>query len=234
MNQQKRVVSKIYRKKTLENLNRKITYLGSHFEQDAIDYLNARLLICTLVFLGIFFFLKHGHFLAPLLTIGIYLLWEYLFLDIPIKRRAKKLETEAIFFFEVLELTLETSPSMKSAIELTATNIDSELAREFEKTLSDVKMGKSFTESLEAMKERIPSDAINNIILSLTEASIFGNNITATLRNQLDYLRESKLLETKAEITKLPTKISVISVIFFLPIMLLIVLSPVLVTFLLG
>ena len=95
-------------------------------------------------------------------------------------------------------------------------------------------MGKSFTESLEDMKERIPSDAINNIILSLTESSIFGNNITATLRNQLDYLRETKLLETKAEITKLPTKISVISVIFFLPIMLLIILSPVLVEFLLG
>jgi len=230
----KRIVSRIYRKKTLENLSKKITKLGEHFKQDAIDYLNARLLICLLVFLGVFFFLKNGHFLAPILTIVIYCTWEYFFLDLPMQKRAKKLETEAIFFFEVLELTLEASPSIKSAIELTATNIDSELAREFKKTLADVQMGKSFTESLEDMKERIPSDAINNIILSLTESSIFGNNITATLRNQLDYLRETKLLETKAEITKLPTKISVISVIFFLPIMLLIILSPVLVEFLLG
>lgn len=231
---QKRVVSKIYRKKTLENVSRKITYLGSHFKQDATSYLNARLLVCVLVFLGIFFFFKNGHILAPILTACIYLVWEYIFLDIPIKRRAKKLEREAIFFFEVLELTLESSPSMKSAIELTAANIDSELAHEFQRTLSDVQMGKSFAESLEAMKERIPSDSINNIILSLTEASIFGNNITATLRNQLDYLRESRMLETKAEINKLPTKISVISVIFFLPIMLLIILSPVLIEFLLG
>lgn len=230
----KRLVSRIYRKKTLENLSRKITLLGSHFKQDAIDYLNARLLICILVFLGVFLFMKNGHFIAPILTIVIYFSWEYIFLTIPIQKRAKKLETEAIFFFEVLELTLEASPSIKSAIELTASNIDSELAKEFERTLEDVKMGKSFTESLEDMKERIPSDTINNIILSLTESSIFGNNITATLRNQLDYLRETKLLETKAEITKLPTRISVISVVFFLPIMLLIILSPVLVNFLLG
>ena len=231
---QNKLTSKIYRKKTLENLNKKITRLGSHFKYDCIDYLNARLIFSVLLFIGVFFFIKNGHVLAPVLTILFYIAWEYFLLDIPIKKRAKKLENEAIFFFEVLELTLEASSSMKSALELTVANIESELSKEFERTLADVKMGKSFTESLEAMKERIPSDSINNIILSLTEASIFGNNITATLRNQLDYLRETKLLETKAEITKLPTKISVISVIFFLPIMLLIILSPVLVEFLLG
>ena len=131
-------------------------------------------------------------------------------------------------------MTLESNKHLKGAIELTSTNIDSEISNEFKKTLNEVKLGKSFTESLISMKERIPSDLINNIILNLTESSIFGNNVTNTLNNQLEYLRDRRLLNIKAEINKLPTKISIISVVFFIPIMLLIILSPVIIEFLLG
>ena len=81
---------------------------------------------------------------------------------------------------------------------------------------------------------RIPSDTINNVILNITQSSIFGNSILESLNNQLDYLKEKRLLEIKAEITKLPTKISVISVLFFIPIMLLIILAPVLLEFIFG
>ena len=108
-------------------------------------------------------------------------------------------------------MTLESNKHLKGAIELTSTNIDSEISNEFKKTLNEVKLGKSFTESLISMKERIPSDLINNIILNLTESSIFGNNVTNTLNNQLEYLRDRRLLNIKAEINKLPTKISIIS-----------------------
>ena len=95
-------------------------------------------------------------------------------------------------------------------------------------------MGKSFSESLTLMKERIPSEAINTILLNLTESSIYGNNVATSINNQLEYLREKKILETKAEISKLPTKISVLSVLFFVPMMLLIILAPVLIDFFLS
>lgn len=227
-------VHKIYPKNTLKRLEKKVLLLGSSIKYSTTYFLNARLLIAIVLFLLLFFTIKHGYIIAPIVTIIFYISVEIIVFDLPMKKRGKKLEEEAIFFFEVLNLTLETSRNIKSALELTANNIDSDLSLEFRRTLSDVKMGKSFTESLEDMKKRIPSDTINNIILSLTESSIFGNNITETLENQLDYMRETKLLETKAEITKLPTKISVISVIFFIPIILLIILAPVLVDFLIG
>ena len=57
--------------------------------------------------------------------------------------------------------------------------------------------------------------------------NIFGNNIVDSLYNQVDYLREKKLLDVKATIGKMPVKISVISVIFFVPLMMLIILSPI-------
>ena len=83
------------------------------------------------------------------------------------------------------------------------------------------------------MKKRIPSNTINNTILSITESNIFGNNISDSLYNQVDYLREQKILETKAVISKMPVKISVVSVLIFLPLFLLIILGPIVIQYLL-
>ncbi len=221
----------IYPKKTIERIEKKVNYLGFTKKMDCFTFLNFRFLTCFLLFIVILFFTKYGVVLAFIISFLFYVLSERLLLDEKIKKRTKKLENEALFFFEILSLTLETNPYLKGALELTTKNIDSELSLEFQKTLSDVKMGKSFSESLILMKERIPSEAINNILLTLTESSIYGNNIQESLNNQIDYLREKKMLEIKAEISKLPTKISVISVLFFVPIMLLIILAPVLLDF---
>jgi len=49
--------------------------------------------------------------------------------------------------------------------------------------------------------------------------------------NQVDYLREKRKMEVRAKISKVPTKISVISVFFFIPLILIIVLGPVLLNY---
>ena len=153
-------------------------------------------------------------------------------LDWQIKKRVKTLEKEALFFFEVLTLTLEGGRNLKRALSLTVSNIDSEIALEFKKTLEEIEYGKSLNESLKAMKKRIPSDTINNAILNMIGSNTFGNSITSSMYNQIEYLRNKQMLDIKAEINKLPMKVSIISVVFFVPIMLLIILAPVLINYL--
>lgn len=234
MDKQKRIAYKLYREKTINRIQKKVLLLGLDNQINPYIFLNTRFLIAIFIFLVSLFAFKYGYIIAPITSVLFYILFEIMILDLKIKRRAKKLEDEAIFFFEILGLTLESNKHLKGALELTTRNIDSELSSEFKKSLEEIKLGKSFTECLISMKDRIPSDSINSIILNLTESSIFGNNITETLNNQLDYLRDKKLLSVKAEINKLPTKISVISVLFFVPLMLLIILAPVLLEFLLN
>ena len=81
------------------------------------------------------------------------------------------------------------------------------------------------------MKQRIPSDSVNNIILNIKESNLFGNNIIDTLYNQIDYIRERIILENRAYISKLPLKISIISVVFFIPLLLLLILGPVILNY---
>lgn len=234
MKKDRSLVRRIYLERTIQKAEKKIKLLGIYCKYNAIDLLNQRLLISIVLFCLPLIILKEGYLIAPFLTIIFYVGSEYLLLDIPIKKRGKKLEEEAIFFFEVLSLTLESGRNLNTSLEITAMNIDSELSDEFKKSLAEIKLGKSFTESITDMKERIPSDTINNALLNITQSSIFGNSILESLNNQLDFLREKRLLEVKSEIAKLPTKISAISVVFFIPIMLLVILAPVIIDFLLG
>lgn len=226
--------TKIYPKRTIKRVDAKIKLLGVSNHYNLFVILNFRILICLILFVVILLTSSIGYVLAPVVAILFYYLSEKIILDYPIKVRAKRLEKEALFFFEVLLLTLESGRNLKHSLDLTTQNIDSELSQEFRKTLAEIKLGKSLNEALTDMKKRIPSDAINNAILNMVESNMFGNSIKDSMVNQIDFLREKQMLEVKSEINKLPTKVSIISVIFFVPIMLLIILAPVLLDYLLG
>ena len=105
------------------------------------------------------------------------------------------------------------------------------MSDEFKEAVREVSFGKSLNEALTDMQLRIPSENVNNIVLSLTQANLYGNSIIDNLYNQIDYLREKRKLEVKGRISKVPVYISVISVFFFIPLLLMIVLGPVLLSF---
>lgn len=226
-------INKIYLNSTIKRLEAKEKKLGSKALK-VETFLNIRLALVISIFIIILFTCKYGAILAPVIALIFYIIFEYFVYDYNIKKRGKKLEKEAIFFFEVLVLTLEGGRSLKHALDLTTQNIDSEISLEFKTMLHEVKLGKSINEALEALKKRIPSEAINNAILNMVQANIYGTNIVDSLYNQIDYLRQKQILDVKAEIAKLPTKISVISVLFFIPIILLIILAPILLNYIMN
>ena len=144
----------------------------------------------------------------------------------PLNRRIKKLDRDALSFFEVLSLSLESGKNLENALELTCYNIDNDLSDEFKRSLFEIRFGKSLMESLEALKKRIPSETINNIILNITQTNVFGSSIIDTMNTQVEYLREKQIMDIKSQINKIPNKVSIISVIFIVPLILLIILGP--------
>ena len=236
--------SKVYRKKTLKRIYKKYKLLGKDAKLNYISFMNIRVILTFLLFI-ILFFKSKGYIYVPLITILFYFAFENI-LDYKIKKRASRLNYQAIFYFQVLVLSLESGRTLRSAIELTSQNIDNEITinvtpgeiatfyhEEFKKTLHEVDLGKSLTNALEDMKERIPSEEINTVLLNITQSTIFGNNIIESLNNQIEYLRDKKLLNIRARINKMPLKISIVSVFFIIPIIMLLVLGPVIIEFIL-
>lgn len=228
------VARKIYRQKTIDEMQSRIDLLGYQDSYSAIIFLNIRLLSSIFLFFMIIYLFEWGYVLAPLFTFLYYIFLPKVMIDRKVKKRASRLDNDAMYFFEVLTLSLESGRSLKNALDITAQNIDSELSTEFQHTLEEVRYGKSLTEALEELKKRIPSDTINNIILNISQSNVFGNSIIDTMYNQIDYIRDKKIMEAKAKISKIPIQISVISVLFFIPILLLLILSPVIINFIMN
>lgn len=225
---------KIYSKDMVKKIEDKINLLGTSCKYKAIDFLNMRIISSIILFVLIFSTFKYGYILSIVITVLYYFLCERLLLDNKLREREKKLNGEAIYFFEVLTLSLQTGRNLGEAILVTTNAIDSELSLEFKEALREVKFGKSLNESLNDMQRRIPSDTINNIILNLTQANMYGSSIIDEMYNQIDYLRERRKMEVKMAISKIPTKISVISVFFFIPLLLLIILGPIFIKYIGG
>lgn len=225
-------IRKLFREKDIEKIDEKIKMLGSWVKFDALTFIFLRLVTTLLVLLLFTYILSVGYIFAPFVAIVYYYLFYYVLIESKIKKRIKKLDKEALDFFEILTLTLESGRNLENALEITCFNIDSELSNEFKKTLFEMKFGKSLVEALDDMKKRIPSESINNIILNITQTSIFGSSILDTMYNQIEFLRDKQILEIKEQINKIPNKISIISVIFVLPIILLLILGPIFINFL--
>ncbi len=225
-------IRKIYRESDIKSLNQDIKMLGDNFKMNARYFMNIRLTTSIVLFILVLYNFPLGYIFAPLLTIVYYYLFYFVVIQIPLKRRTRKLDREALHFFEILTLTLESGRNLENSLEVTIFNVDSELASEFKKVLFEVKFGKTLLEALEGMKDRIPSETINNIILNITQTDVFGNSILETLYNQIDFLRDKQILEIKGQINKIPNKISIISVIFVVPLILLMILGPLLINLL--
>lgn len=222
---------KIYRIKDINAVELKLVKAGRS-KTEAITYLNLRYLTTIIVFLACLYIYKIGYIVAPIFAVIYYYMYEYILLVNPIKKRVSKLDREALTFFEIMTLGLESGKNLESAITVACENVDSEISKDFQKALAEMKYGKSLLEVLEDMKERMPSEAINNIVLSIIESNVFGNSILETMYNQIDFLRDKQILEIKEQINKIPNKISILSVIFVIPLILMLILGPFLINFL--
>lgn len=226
----KGIIKKIYREKDIKNIQNKINLLGKNrkIKFDAVTFLNLRI-VTTILLTIVLFIMEVNYFVIPFIAILYYNLFYYFLITNEIKKRTYKLDREALSFFEILTLSLEAGRNLENSLELTCNNVDNELSSEFRSCLIETKLGKSFMESLQDLKKRIPSDIINNIILNITQTSVFGNSIIDVMNNQVDFLREKQIMEVKTQINKIPNKVSIISVLFIIPLILLMILGPILI-----
>ena len=233
MKNKKSFINRIYREKDIKKIDAKINQFGVSKKFTTEYFMNFRLFTSMIVFVVLFIFADFGALIAPVATVLWYILVGYFMIDKPLKKRERKLDNEAYYYFEVLTLALESGRNLENAIKMACKYIDSEISSEFKETIKQVNFCKIITERLSVMSARIPSLTINNIILNMEQSNLFGNSIIETMYNQLDFLKDKQIMDIKAQINKIPNKISIFSVLFFIPLILLIILGPVLIDFLL-
>ena len=220
---------KIYRYKTITKYQEKAKMLGYQDTSKVVfSFLNKRLLFTFLLFCFVLLFSSYGYLVAPIVSILFYNLYAYFYFDYRIIERGKSLEHDAIYFFEVLTLSLESGKTLVQSLKLTTSCIDSELSNEIKYALKEMEYGKSFYEAFTILRKKMPSDIIQNVILSITESYVSGESITSTLKEEVEFIKNKRVMDLKGKINQIPIKISVVSVFLFIPFLLIFILGPVL------
>ena len=227
MNIEYELVKRLFRKQTIDKYLKKNTYLHNKDNNSVYSFLILRLFISIIIFFLTFIFLDRNLLISIIITTSFIILYTYFKYDYKIKIREKKLEKEASFFFEVLVLSLKSGKNLNQALEITIKSIDNTFSNEFKEVLDEVNYGKSTIEVINDFKDKISSENIKNILIGITEAYTLGKDMVETIEKELVLLDNKRITDIKKYINRLPITVSVVSVFILIPLMLLLILSPV-------
>ena len=206
------IASRFYEKSRIDKLKLKIKMCGINY--DPYVLLSTKVVLSVLLFLILLIF-RFGVIVPTLVAILYYFLVGYLFIDTRIYFRMRRLEKDAIDYIPLLLLSMENGRNIKSAIEVSSETINNELSREFRKVIEDVKVGHSLDEALKDLGERIPSNYINNIILSLEEANRLGVSATESINRQLSLINENRVNYEKRILKGIPLHLAILCILCF-------------------
>ncbi len=148
------------------------------------------------------------------------------------KRIQKREEEITAGFPDSLDLMLvcvEAGQSLDQAIIKVGGEIKASypaLSEEFEIVSYEMKAGKDRTKVLRDMGERVGIQDVNSFITTLIQSASFGTSIAEALRVYADEMRDKRLMRAEEKANKLPTKMTLFTMLFCVPPLLIILIGP--------
>jgi tight adherence protein C len=100
------------------------------------------------------------------------------------------------------------------------------LAEEFEMVSNEVKAGKERVTVLKDMAERVGIPDVASFVTTLIQSATFGTSIAEALRVYSDEMRDKRVMRAEEKANKLPTKLTLGTMMFTVPALLLILIGP--------
>jgi tight adherence protein C len=150
-----------------------------------------------------------------------------------VQRRVQNREGEITAGFpDALDLMLvcvEAGQSLDQAIIRVAREIRTgypALSEEFEIVAYEMKAGKDKSRVLRDMGERVGIQDVNSFVTTLIQSATFGTSIAEALRVYADEMRDKRVMRAEEKANKLPTKLTLGTMMFCLPPLLIILIGP--------
>jgi len=150
-----------------------------------------------------------------------------------VQRRLQSRQEEIISGFpDTLDLMLvcvEAGQSLDQAINRVAKEIETSypaLSEEFQIVAYEMKAGKEKSQVLRDMGDRVDVQDINSFVTTLIQSSTFGTSIAEALRVYADEMRDKRVMRAEEKANKLPTKLTLGTMMFCVPPLLIILIGP--------
>lgn len=150
-----------------------------------------------------------------------------------VKRRAQARQDEIISGFpdalDMMLVCVEAGQSLDQSIIRVARESAAgypALGEEFEMVAHEVKAGKERVMVLKDMSERIGISDVSSFVTTLVQSATFGTSVAEALRVYSAEMRDKRVMRAEEKANKLPTKLTLGTMLFTLPPLLIILIGP--------
>jgi tight adherence protein C len=236
----KRVVEQLNLRKALETegTRERLKMAGFRGHAPVIAFLFFRATLPLLGFGLVFFYLffVDDHQLAPVARLGLSIGGAYFGFYLPnifvsnlIQRRQKSIRRVFPDSLDLLLICVQAGMSIESAMNKVASEIGPrslELAEEFSLTTAELSYLPERRQAFENLGKRTGLPAVRAVGTSLIQAERYGTAISQALRVLAKESRDMRMSEAEKKAASLPPKLTVPMILFFLPVLFVVILGP--------
>ena len=143
-----------------------------------------------------------------------------------IGKRRKAMERQLPDVIDLLVISVEAGLGFDAALGRVIQNVPGELAREFQRTLQETRVGVSRTDALRNLTARTDVDDLNTFVLALIQADQFGVSIARVLRVQAEEMRIRRRQRAQEKAFGAPVKLIFPLMFFIFPALFIVILGP--------
>ncbi|MGH6735668.1 MAG: type II secretion system F family protein [Methyloceanibacter sp.] len=236
----KQVVEQLNLRKALETegTRERLKMAGFRGQAPVVAFLFFRAILppfgFAIVFFYLFFIDDFG--LAPIVRLGLSIGGAYLgfyfpniFISNLIQRRQKSIKRVFPDALDLLLICVQAGMSVEAAMNKVASEIGSrsiELAEEFSLTTAELSYLQERRQAYENLGKRTGIAVVKAVGTSLIQAERYGTAISQALRVLAKESRDMRMAEAEKKAAALPPKLTVPMILFFLPVLFIVILGP--------
>jgi tight adherence protein C len=126
-------------------------------------------------------------------------------------------------------LCVEAGMSVEHAFKRVAKEIgmqSPELAEEITLTTAELSFLEDRTRAYDNLGKRTGLDVVKSVMTALIQADRYGTSVGTSLRVMAEEGRETRMMEAEKKAAALPPKLTVPLIVFFLPVLFIVIISP--------
>ena len=216
----------------------KLVQAGYRGQAAYITYLFFRMVapIAILIFSLFYLFVIVDFEQPALIKVGICLIAAYsgvhvpsLYLQNKITRRQLSIKRAFPDALDLLLICVESGMSVEAAFRKVAQEIGTQsipLAEEFTLTTAELSYLQDRRQAYENLAKRVNLDGVKAVCVSLQQAERYGTPLGQTLRVMAQENRDMRMNEAEKKAAALPPKLTVPMILFFLPVLFIVILGP--------
>ncbi len=215
---------------TVEALRAQLVIAGSPYGLGAREFFSIRMIFVVIGFIMFLFFFQRGltqiNIAAGLMSLIAFFYGPMLWLSSKVKERQKKIQRGLPDALDLLTVCASAGLGFDQSMQRVSEHMNTPIAVEFGRVISEMEMGLSRREALRNMADRLQVNDLSSFVSFILQSDQLGMSISDTLHAQAEQMRIERRFRAQEQAQKIPTKMLIPMVFLIFPSLLAIILGP--------